>query len=105
MQDLDATGRLDISNIDYRKVELQDGDIVYCDIPYKGTQAKYCNGFDYDAFYDWCHRQSVPLYISEYAMPEDRFECVAEITRCGHLCATNNANYKVEKLFKVKRND
>lgn len=102
-ENLERLQSLESLQSDYRAVPLRDGDIVYCDIPYRGTSAEYCKGFDYEAFYDWCAAQTVPVYISEYTMPEERFECVAQIERCGHLSATNNANRKMEKLFIVRR--
>ena len=83
-------------------MQLHDGDVVYCDIPYKGTGAEYCKGFDHDAFYDWCLNCQYPVYISEYSMPEDRFECIAEKVRRGHLAANNNAEYKTERIYKVR---
>jgi len=57
--------------------DKRDG-IVYCDIPYKGTRIEqYKAGIDHEQFYEWAQGRS-NVYISEYEMPEDRFECVAE---------------------------
>ena len=55
--------------------------------------------FDYEAFYAWCERQTNPIFISEYSMPEDRFECIMEIETRSTLSATNNNKKTVEKLF------
>ena len=68
--------------MDYRALEVPDGAVIYCDPPYKGT-AEYAgaDGFDHDAFYDWCEAQARaghPVYISEYDMPRDRFLCIWE---------------------------
>lgn len=92
-----------ISRLDYREVAIQDGDVIYCDIPYKSSSEQYdrMNGvppFDYDAFYVWAKEQNVPVYISEYEMPPE-FVCIAETERCGHMAANNNANRKIERLF------
>ena len=94
--------RLIVSRSDYRDVQLEDGDVIYCDIPYKSSHEQYdrMNGvpkFDYDAFYEWALRHA-PVYVSEYEMPEP-FVCIAETERCGHMSATNNANRKIERLF------
>lgn len=51
--------------------------MIYCDPPYKGTK-DYDTKFDHEAFYEWCLAQELPVYISEYWMPEDRFDCIAE---------------------------
>lgn len=76
--------------------------IVYCDIPYigKGKYQKHKNvEFDYERFYDWAERQSQPVFISEYQMPEDRFTAIAEIKRVGTMSATNNAEKVTERIF------
>ena len=91
--------RLEVVRGDYRACSLRAGDVVYCDIPYRGTGADYCKGFDYDAFYSWAEAQTVPIIISEYDMPAGRFVCIAERFRRGHLCATNNSRALTERLF------
>lgn len=88
---------------DYRNVEIADGSVVYCDIPYRGTNiyAKdRSRGVDanfYDDFYRWCRQQKQLVIISEYAMPDD-FVCVAEIAHVSTLCATK-VNAVTERLF------
>ncbi len=51
---------------------LHPGDVVYADIPYEGTdQAGYGKGkFNKQAFVEWAQAQDVPVYVSEYSMPE-----------------------------------
>lgn len=47
---IDGLYCLEVSGIDYREYEHKEGDVVYCDPPYKGTKA-YCGKyFDNDAF-------------------------------------------------------
>lgn len=92
-------------NDDYRNVELPANAIIYCDIPYKQTQ-KYntSTSFDYDAFYDWCiekKKQGYQVFISEYSMPEDRFECVFEMSKITTLAATKSSRV-TEKIFVPK---
>jgi site-specific DNA-adenine methylase len=51
--------------------------VIYCDIPYYGT-TKYKDSFPYEEFYNWCvdvSKNNIVL-ISEYHMPEDKFECI-----------------------------
>jgi site-specific DNA-adenine methylase len=101
IQSLESLESLETSNKDYRSVTIPDNAIVYCDIPYKGTKG-YGIDFDYEAFYDWCLRQTVPVFISEYSMPEDKFEIVAEKSKRNTQGA--NANIKViERLYRPKK--
>lgn len=83
---------------DYRDVVIPDDAVIYCDIPYRGTH-KYKNDFDHDAFYDWAESQKHPVFISEYAMPEDRFRCIAECKKTSSFSGSNNALKTIEKIF------
>ena len=56
--------------IDYRKVPIPKGAVVYCDPPYKGTE-KYLVNFDHEVFYQWALSRPFPVFISEYNMPDD----------------------------------
>lgn len=87
------------SVMDYSEVEIPEDSVIYCDIPYMNTN-KY-NGaeqFDYERFYDWACRQTEPVFISSYEMPDDSFECVMEFR---HLCIYNNKsnNIVTERIF------
>ena len=90
-------------NQDYRNVEIKPNSVIYCDIPYKDTNGyeKKTNksSFDYESFYDWCEKQTEPVFISEYTMPDNRFKCIMEIEKTSSYCATNNNKKTVEKLF------
>lgn len=58
--------------------------VIYCDPPYRNTQAHYFNGenrlpkFDYDKFINWCQDMSETnmVFISEYEKPFDACELV-----------------------------
>lgn len=95
-------GEYEMRVADYRDIEILPDSIIYADPPYKGTYgyngSKMCN-FDHESFYDWCEAQEVPVFISEYWMPEDRFKCIAEWERTSTFSATNKALKKLEKLF------
>ncbi len=87
---------------DYRGIEIRPGDVVYCDPPYKG-KANYNNSdFDHEAFYDWVESLNVPVYISEYSMPADRFLCVKSIKTVSRMSSKGTEGVVWEKLF-VKR--
>lgn len=92
-------GEYDAKVCDYREVEILPNSIIYCDIPYKDTREYKYDTFDHEAFYDWAEAQDVPVFISEYDMPLDRFKVIAEWERTSTFSATNNALKKIEKLF------
>ena len=87
---------------DYQNIPLTDKDaVIYCDIPYANT-AKYKHSFDYERFYSWAEKQEVPVYISEYEMPKDRFVCVAEKEKICRFSSTNNSKVAIERIFRPK---
>lgn len=49
------------SVLDYEEVKIPEDCVIYCDIPYEGTDGyleKGQGGFDYERFYQWCGRQT-----------------------------------------------
>lgn len=74
--------------------------MVYCDIPYRGTNNPYQkDGFDYDAFYEWALADHpFQIFISEYSMPES-FRSVYEIVKPVLSSAKGCDSHAVEKLF------
>lgn len=93
---------IEFYNTDYQAVPIPDNSVIYCDVPYKGTetyQRHKKTEFDYDRFYDWAYKQTQPIFISEYWMPEDRFRCIAEIKRTDTFSANNNSTKVAEKIF------
>lgn len=87
---------------DYQNIPLTDTDaVIYCDIPYLNTN-KYKHSFDYERFYLWAERQEIPVYISEYQMPKDRFVCVAEKEKRCTYSSTNNSKVAIERIFRPK---
>lgn len=92
-------GNLSLHIGDYQNVEIQPDSVIYCDIPYYQTDIyDKNNDFDYERFYDWCDRQTEPLFVSSYEMPKDRFKCVAEWEHRSTLSATAN-NAVRERVF------
>ena len=58
--------RLEFLTLDYRSLEIEPEDVIYCDPPYTGTGQNY-GGFDDDAFQRWLAEcPSKQIYISEY---------------------------------------
>lgn len=102
IQDLESLGSLDCVplSMDYRKVPIPGGSVVYCDPPYKGTK-KYLCKFDHDAFYQWALSRPFPVFISEYNMPDD-FSPIGIKQKTSSLSATSTFNV-AEKIFVQRR--
>ena len=106
LQRLQSLERLPITvkQGDYRELKFNDlKGVIYCDPPYKNTskygQTKALQFFDYNAFYLWCEQQILPVYISEYYMPEDRFLCIAEFEKQSTICATKSKKV-IERVYR-----
>lgn len=91
--------RLTIGSVDFSEVEISNDSVVYCDPPYrdKGDYRK-SKGFNHDRFCEWALRQNVPVFVSEYAMPEDFVEVAAWQKRCT-MKSAEHALSTTEKLF------
>ena len=86
--------KLQSSELDYSMVKLNKDDVVYCDIPYENTrQDGYTGKFDKQRFINWAQQQDVPVYVSEYEMPEGWTEIAS------FNVAENQIKDKQEKLF------
>ena len=92
LERLERLERLDIFNINYSEF-----DIVYFDIPYKGTN-KYDFEFDYEKFYDLFTSLNKPAFLSEYDAP---FDVVATFDKIQTMAAGCNTGKKesLEKLY------
>ena len=92
-------GCLRVYSLDYQDVPIPSGAVVYCDIPYKGTNVyDSCSAFDYERFYSWALSRDFPVFVSEYAMPEG-FSVVDGCVRTDTMCATDNAVKRIERVF------
>lgn len=89
------------SATDYQDVPIPENSVIYCDIPYKGTNRYAGKGadFDHDRFYEWVLRQTQPIFISSYDMPKEDFKVIAEYSRVDTLSATNNSLRVTERIF------
>ena len=101
------TSCLTWSTKDYQDVTIEDNSVIYCDIPYKNTGGYVGKGsnFDYERFYEWCLKQTQPLFISSYEMPENDFKVIAEFARTDTQCATNNSKKVIERIFIPRTQD
>ena len=92
------------SVLSYEQVVIPPDSVIYCDIPYEGTDGyleKGKGGFDYERFYQWAESQTAPVFISSYQMPTDRFDCIEEFKHHSTLSATAN-NLVTERIFVPK---
>ena len=86
---------------DFSNVPIPDGALIYCDIPYNGTNCGKYDGFDHDRFYEWAEQQD-NIYISEYTMP-DNFIPYARIDKTVLSSAYGNGQKATEMLFTNQR--
>lgn len=61
---------IETSSISYADYKYREGDVVYCDPPYKNTNG-YGIEFNSDAFWEWARTREYPVYVSEYQAPSD----------------------------------
>lgn len=91
-------------SMDYREMRFDEPGIIYCDPPYMSGYAKgkeYGCKFDAEAFYSWCEAQKLPVYISEYQMPEERFVCIAEWDKVTTIAA-KTTSHVTERLWRPR---
>jgi len=97
-------GALTAHSGDYREMRFDEPGIIYCDPPYMSVYAKgkdYGCEFDAEAFYSWCEAQKLPVYISEYQMPEDRFVCIVEWDKVTRMAA-KTTSHVTERLWRPR---
>lgn len=92
LERLQRLQRLDIFDIDYSEF-----DVVYFDIPYKGTN-KYDFEFNYDRFYDLFDSLGKPAFLSEYNAP---FNVIATFDKVQNMAPGGSTGMKesLEKLY------
>lgn len=95
------TDLISITQADYQDVTIPENSIVYCDIPYIGTNSGSYQGFDYDRFYNWALQQD-NIFISEYEMPDD-FIPIANFKKQVNSTAKGSTTAKKEYLFTNKQ--
>lgn len=91
--------RLTIGSVDFAEVEIPNDSVIYCDPPYRGTSSySKATRFDHDRFYEWALRQAVPVFVSEYEMPDEFLE-VSSWQKLCKIKPTSNNLRTTEKLF------
>lgn len=85
-------------NTTYTDYTYQEGDVVYCDIPYSNTKCDSYAGFNHNEFLQWCRK--IPCYISEYSMPDDFIVIYSKNIPCTVNRIHGSTLRADEKLFK-----
>ena len=98
LESLERLERLEQFSTDYQNIEIKKDSVIYCDIPYENTEGYNGIDFDFERFYSWCEKQTEPVFISSYKMPQDRFVCIATFEHRSILSAVAN-NKVLEKVF------
>jgi len=101
LQQLECLQRLEIKNKSYDEIEIKNNSAIYCDIPYSGTAVYQTTNFDYELFYKWALTNNNPVFISEYAMPNE-FLKIASFKHRSILSPIAN-NEVIENLFWNKK--
>lgn len=96
LESLESLQSLQSLTGDYQSIAIMPDSVVYCDPPYRGTDG-YKTAFDHDRFYDWLRSVPFPVYVSEYAMPDDFVQVWHVEKRCT-LGPRNNTR-TTERLF------
>lgn len=86
---LERLGKLEMTCMDYREYKYQDGDVVYCDIPYPNgidtrPSKNYQTEFDHGAFYQWAISRPYPVYFSSYKLGGIVWEGDKNVTKAGY---------------------
>lgn len=90
--------RLEFSCMDYREYNYQEGDIVYCDIPYADSVNKrtdYGGGFSQSDFFEWASAQPYTVYFSSYANGDVLWQKHVR----SSMSRQNNSVKRTETLF------
>lgn len=91
--------KISFTNLDYRKVKIENDSILYCDIPYFGTVEYDKNkNFDHKEFFEWAAHNPNPVFISEYNIQDSRFKLIKSINVKSTMSSKGSTS-AVEKLY------
>lgn len=101
LERLERLQSLETSTMSYSDYVYREGDVVYCDPPYKGTKG-YGIEFNGGCFWEWVRTRNYPVYVSEYQAPEDFVSIWAKEKR-PLISSTGLTPPRTEHLFLHKR--
>ena len=105
LQRLQRMQAIKTTNLSYEQVKIKPNSVIYCDIPYENTHQYRCGAFDHKRFYEWAAQQTESLFISSYAISDERFVEI-ETERKSSLMNSvgiEKRAFKKEKLFVPKQ--
>ena len=101
LDDSSIIERIETTFEPYENYQYHDGDVVYCDIPYRNTDNRqYKTEFDYDKFWSWAKAQPFDIYVSERTIP-DNAEIIMRIDVPNRASQFGTVKTKIEYLVKV----
>lgn len=102
LQGLKRFHHLEISNISYKDYKYRQGDVVYCDPPYEGTEGYNKQKFNFKEFYDWAISRPYQIWFSSYNISDNRFRLVYAKMLRGTMPRGGLSVYNYEKLYTNK---
>ena len=103
LEQIRLTQEVQFKQQSYEQLDVQYGDVVYCDPPYKGTTMGYAGApsFDHDAFWDWVDyvSQHALVLVSEFSAPKG-IDCIAKFPRKVNVRAAASGGQEIDKLFR-----
>lgn len=96
---------IELTNNTYLNYTYEEGDVVYCDIPYEKTDTR-CYGdfkvFDSEEFYEWCRTREYQVFFSSYRLKKD-VEGIYEVWNKNKYVVFNSyRNHKTEIIYSNK---
>ena len=101
LQGLERLQGLEISNLDYRLVDVPEDAVVYADPPYRNTGHKAYADFSSTEFDAWLSVVPFPVYVSEFTCPDGCVE-IASKERVASMAAKTSMAV-TERLFIQQR--
>ena len=83
----------------YINYKYQEGDVVYCDIPYENTRNAYGSVFDYEQFYNWVASRPYQVFFSSYDISDNRFYKVFETNKSSRIAKTDRNGKRPETVY------
>ena len=101
LQGLERLEGLEISNLDYRLVDVPEDAVVYADPPYRNTGHKAYADFSSTEFDAWLSVVPFPVHVSEFTCPDGCVE-IASKERMASMAAKTSTTV-TERLFIQQR--
>ena len=101
LQGLERLQGLEISNLDYRLVDVPEDAVVYADPPYRNTRHEAYADFSSTEFDAWLSVVPFHVYVSEFTCPDGCVEIASKERMASMAAKTSTA--VTERLFIQQR--